>query len=125
MTNEKIDCAIERAIQSGYVRRQDGLTLESTIEFLCDEVDRYRAKINTLEKTIEQSKSYTVNEKRISENLPPIEEDKTAVLLIKKEKQAFEFAKIKMLTIYETLSPEEQRAWDMGEVYEEIIRGLE
>lgn len=123
MTNEKIEHAIERAIQSGYGRRQDGLTLESTIEFLCDEVDRYRAKINSLEKTIEQ-KTYTVNEKHISENLPPIGEV-DADIPAKKEKQALESAKKKMLAIYETLTPEETRAWEMGEVYAEIIRGLE
>lgn len=101
MTNQKIEHAIERAIQSGYGRREDGLKLESTIEFLCDEIDRYRAKINS------------------------IEEDITADILTKKEKQALESAKKKMLAIYETLTPEETRAWEMGEVYAEIVRGLE
>ena len=41
------------------------------------------------------------------------------------ESQALELAKRKLLTIYETLTPEETRAWEMGEVYAEVIRGLE
>ncbi len=41
------------------------------------------------------------------------------------EKQALKSAKDKMLAIYETLTPEETRAWEMGEVYAEIVRGLE
>lgn len=103
MTNQKIENTIERAIQSGYCTYggEEGLKLQSTIESLCDEVDGYRAKINS------------------------IEEDITADILTKKEKQALESAKKKMLAIYETLTPEETRAWEMGEVYAEIVRGLE
>lgn len=41
------------------------------------------------------------------------------------ESQALESAKRKLLAIYETLTPEETRAWEMGEVYAEVIRGLE
>ena len=41
------------------------------------------------------------------------------------EKQALKSAKDKMLAIYETLTSEETRAWEMGEVYAEIVRGLE
>ena len=40
------------------------------------------------------------------------------------ECQALEAAKKKLLAIYETLTPEETRAWELGEVYAEIIRGL-
>lgn len=40
------------------------------------------------------------------------------------ESQALKAAKKKLLEIYETLSPEETRAWEMGEVYAEIVRGL-
>lgn len=40
------------------------------------------------------------------------------------ESQALEAAKKKLLAIYETLTPEETRAWELGEVYAEIIRGL-
>lgn len=39
------------------------------------------------------------------------------------ESQALKAAKKKLLEIYETLSPEETRAWEMGEVYAEIVRG--
>jgi len=39
------------------------------------------------------------------------------------ESQALEAAKKKLLAIYETLTPEECRAWEMGEVYAEIVRG--
>lgn len=38
--------------------------------------------------------------------------------------QALKAAKKKLLEIYETLSPEETRAWELGEVYAEIVRGL-
>ncbi len=40
------------------------------------------------------------------------------------ERQALEQAKKKLLAIYETLSPEETRAWEMDEVYAEVVRGL-
>jgi hypothetical protein len=39
------------------------------------------------------------------------------------ESQALEAAKKKLLEIYETLTPEECRAWDLGEVYAEVVRG--
>lgn len=39
------------------------------------------------------------------------------------ESQALEAARRKLLAIYETLSPEETRAWEMGEVYAEVVRG--
>ena len=40
------------------------------------------------------------------------------------ESQALEAARKKLLAIYETLSPEETRAWELGEVYAEVVRGL-
>ena len=40
------------------------------------------------------------------------------------ECQALEAAKKKLLAIYETLTPEETRAWELGEVYAEVVRGL-
>lgn len=40
------------------------------------------------------------------------------------ESQALESAKAKLLAIYETLTPEETRAWELGEVYAEVVRGL-
>ena len=40
------------------------------------------------------------------------------------ESQALESARQKLLAIYETLTPEETRAWEMGEVYSEIVRGI-
>ncbi|GEM_PF-6210911 len=39
------------------------------------------------------------------------------------ESQALKAAKAKLLAIYETLSPEECRAWELGEVYAEVVRG--
>lgn len=39
------------------------------------------------------------------------------------ESQALEAAKKKLLEIYETLTPEESRAWELGEVYAEVVRG--
>lgn len=39
------------------------------------------------------------------------------------ESQALEAAKKKLLAIYETLTPEECRAWELGEVYAEVVRG--
>lgn len=39
------------------------------------------------------------------------------------ESQALEAAKKKLLEIYETLTPEECRAWELGEVYAEVVRG--
>ena len=42
----------------------------------------------------------------------------------KAESQALEAAKKKLLEIYETLTPEECRAWELGEVYAEIVRGI-
>ena len=119
--SDKINSAIERAKQSGYARNKE---LPETIEFLCDEIDRYRAKIESLEEAIEKSKAVTANEKRISEGLSPISEVETADILTEKEKQALRSAKNKMLAIYETLTSEETRAWEMGEVYAEIVRGL-
>lgn len=120
--SDKINSAIERAKQSGYARNNE---LPETIEFLCDEIDRYRAKIESLEEAIEKSKAVTANEGRISEGLPLIDEDIKADILTQKEKQALKSAKDKMLAIYETLTPEETRAWEMGEVYAEIVKGLE
>ena len=119
--SDKINSAIERAKRSGYARNNE---LPETIEFLCDEVDRYRAKIESLEEAIEKSKVVTANEERIFEGLPPISEVETADILTQKEKQALKSAKDKMLAIYETLTSEETRAWEMGEVYAEIVRGL-
>lgn len=40
------------------------------------------------------------------------------------ESQALEAARKKLLAIYETLTPEETRAWEFGEVYAEVVRGL-
>lgn len=42
----------------------------------------------------------------------------------KTESQALESARQKLLAIYETLTPEETRAWELGEVYAEIVRGI-
>lgn len=60
---------------------------------------------------------------------PAVAEAKTEpekkTLIPTAEKQALKSAKDKMLAIYETLTPEETRAWEMGEVYAEIVRGLE
>ncbi len=42
----------------------------------------------------------------------------------KAESQALESARQKLLAIYETLTPEETRAWELGEVYAEIVRGI-
>ena len=42
----------------------------------------------------------------------------------KPESQALESARKKLLAIYETLTPEETRAWELGEVYAEVVRGL-
>jgi len=39
------------------------------------------------------------------------------------ESQALEAAKKKLLEIYETLTPDEVRAWELGEVYAEVVRG--
>lgn len=39
------------------------------------------------------------------------------------ESRALKAAKAKLLAIYETLSPEECRAWELGEVYAEVVRG--
>ena len=39
------------------------------------------------------------------------------------ESQALEAVKKKLLEIYETLTPEECRAWELGEVYAEVVRG--
>lgn len=83
------------------------------------------AEAKTDEEAIEKSKVVTANEKRISEGQPPIDEDIKADILTQKEKQALKSAKDKMLAIYETLTSEETRAWEMGEVYAEIVRGLE
>lgn len=52
-------------------------------------------------------------------------EPKKKAVIPTAEKQALKSAKDKMLAIYETLTPEETRAWEMGEVYAEIVRGLE
>lgn len=52
-------------------------------------------------------------------------EPKKKTVIPTAEKQALKSAKDKMLAIYETLTPEETRAWEMGEVYAEIVRGLE
>ena len=41
----------------------------------------------------------------------------------KAESQALESARQKLLAIYETLTPEECRAWELGEVYAEVVRG--
>lgn len=120
--SDKIYSAIKRAKQSGYARNNE---LPETIEFLCDEIDRYRAKIESLEEAIKKSKVITANEERISEGQPPIDEDIKADILTQKEKQALSSAKNKMLAIYETLTSVETRAWEMGEVYAEIVRGLE
>ena len=52
-------------------------------------------------------------------------EPKKKTVIPTAEKQALKSAKDKMLAIYETLTPEETRAWEMGEVHAEIVRGLE
>ncbi len=41
----------------------------------------------------------------------------------KTESQALEAVKKKLLEIYEILTPDECRAWDLGEVYAEVVRG--
>lgn len=119
----KYYAARERAKISGYLTGNNDAF--DTAVYLCDEVERYRAKIESLEEAIEKSKAITANEGRISEGLPPIDENIKADILTQKEKQALKSAKDKMLAIYETLTSEETRAWEMGEVYAEIVRGLE
>lgn len=122
----KYYAARERAKIYGYLTGNNDAF--DTAVFLCDEVERYRKKIEYLEEALEKSKSVTANEKRAAEGLPPISsefcEELTAVSCGTREKQALEIAKKKMLEIYETLTPEECRAWEMGEVYAEIVRGL-
>lgn len=95
--------------------------------------NRYGLSQATVHRIIAEAKDnsvkFTANEKRAAEGLPPISNEPcealTAVSCGTREKQALESAKKKMLEIYETLTPEECRAWEMGEVYAEILRGLE
>jgi len=65
-----------------------------------------------------QAATCTDSEVRISPNIST--SDNTTK---KAESQALEAAKKKLLAIYETLTPEECRAWELGEVYAEVVRG--
>lgn len=66
-----------------------------------------------------QAATCTDSEVRISPNIST--SDNTTK---KAESQALESARQKLLAIYETLTPEETRAWELGEVYAEIVRGI-
>lgn len=65
-----------------------------------------------------QAATCTDSEVRISPNIST--SDSTTKMA---ESQALEAAKKKLLEIYETLTPEECRAWELGEVYAEVVRG--
>lgn len=65
-----------------------------------------------------QAATCTDSEVRISPNIST--SDNTTK---KTESQALESARQKLLAIYETLTPEECRAWELGEVYAEVVRG--
>lgn len=120
--SDKINTAINIAKQCGYAKNNE---LPETIEFLCDEIDRYRAKIESLEEAIEKKQNCNCQRRTYIRGSATNDEDIKADILTEKEKQALSSAKDKMLAIYETLTPEETRAWEMGEVYAEIVRGLE
>lgn len=126
--DNKYYAARERAKKSGYLTGNNDAF--DTAVFLYDEVERYRKKIESLEEALEKSKSVTANEKRAAEGLPPISSEPSAMIEFltadgkTKAEKALESAKKQMLEIYETLTPEECRAWEMGEVYAEIVRGL-
>lgn len=110
----KYYAARERAKISGYLTGNNDAF--DTSVFLCDEVERYRKKIESLEEALEKSKPVSSEPSAMIEFLTA--DGKT------KAEKALESAKKQMLEIYETLTPEECRAWEMGEVYAEIVRGL-
>lgn len=123
--------ALERAKQSGYLCDDPEARSYDIVIYLFDENEKYRAKIKAMEEALEKSKGYTANEKRLAEGEPLISSEPSAMIEFlsadgkTKAEQALKSAKDKMLAIYETLTPEETRAWEMGEVYAEIVRGLE
>ena len=81
-------------------------------------ISRIRSGMKT-EKEPAAVATATDSNKDLHEN-PPITKDTT----FSAESQALEAARKKLLAIYETLTPEETRAWELGEVYAEVVRGL-
>ena len=81
-------------------------------------ISRIRTNMKT-EKEPAAVATATDSNKDLHEN-PPISKDTTFSV----ECQALEAARKKLLAIYETLTPEETRAWELGEVYAEVVRGL-
>lgn len=78
------------------------------------------AKVKKEEKEPASAATDTSSEVKVHENLSTSKNiTKTS------ESQALEAAKKKLLAIYETLTPDEVRAWEIGEVYAEIVRGCE
>lgn len=128
---QKYYAALERAKISGYLCDDPEAWSYDIVIFLYNENEKIRKKIKALEEALEKSKSYTDNEKRIAEGELPISSEPSAMIEFltadgkTKAEKALKSAKDKMLAIYETLTPEETRAWEMGEVYAEIVRGLE
>lgn len=77
-----------------------------------------KAKTEQIEKEPAPVAADTDSEVRNSPNIST--SDSTTKMT---ESQALEAAKKKLLEIYETLTPEECRAWELGEVYAEVVRG--
>ena len=75
--------------------------------------------IRTVKSEPAQAATCTDSEVRNSPNISTSDNTTKTV-----ESQALEAAKKKLLEIYETLTPEECRAWELGEVYAEVVRGI-
>lgn len=117
--NRMTPTLIEKAVKL----RDEGLTCAMIADQLginqkTVEYHMRKIKAEQTKKEPAQAATCTDSEVRISPNIST--SDNTTK---KAESQALEAAKKKLLAIYETLTPEECRAWELGEVYAEVVRG--
>lgn len=106
----------DSGIKQADISRQLGIPRSTVSRVLIDAGKNTRAK--SIEKEPASAATDTSSEVRNCPNISTSKDNTKA-----SESQALEAAKKKPLAIYETLTPEECRAWEIGEVYAEIVRG--
>jgi predicted transcriptional regulator len=115
---ETRDEKVHRLAAEGMMQKDIAETLGISRASVCKILKKESFRLEETEKEPASVGADTDSEVRNSPNIST--SDSTTK---RAESQALEAAKKKLLEIYETLTPEECRAWELGEVYAEVVRG--
>jgi DNA-binding CsgD family transcriptional regulator len=118
-TPETRDERVHRLAAEGMMQKDIAEKLGISRASVCKILKKESFRLEETEKEPASVGADTDSEVRNSPNISTSDSTTKRV-----ESQALESARQKLLAIYETLTPEETRAWELGEVYAEIVRGI-